>query len=242
MAEKTLPLGTQVTIRGMNGFDEDVLSNQKKLRSGEAINEVLANCTQRLVVLGKEPKTKVSPADIARLKTPDRSALLIEIRRETYGDDVLIDIQCPLCREKFAITQDLSKLETRPAPQNPDGTLKSGPYSLTLELPDLEGAVAPREVQVDLLDGRLEQELMKTKENLMTMSMFLRIKAVEGVHQNKVFDWLQSLPSKTRKSLRTEMAKFECGVEEDRTADCTGCGEEVSFNAIQQPRFFFPAE
>lgn len=254
MAETTLPLGTNVTYRGMTGTDEDLLSNNAKVRSGQAINQILANCTSRLALPGKDAKTNISENDFSRLKSPERSALLLAIRRESYGDDVLIDLQCAACREKFAITFDLAQLKVKPARKAADGTIDPGPYTLTLTLPGVQPAKsgltgveaeddsAPRvrEVVVDFLDGRREVELAKTKENIASMAMLVRIKSVEGVHQNRVFEWLQNLPVASRSALRKEMATTECGIEEEQTADCPSCGEEVAFNALQQPRFFFP--
>ena len=44
----TLPSGTEIDLVEMTGAEEDLLTNQRLMRNGEAVNQVLANCTKRL--------------------------------------------------------------------------------------------------------------------------------------------------------------------------------------------------
>ena len=39
-----LPSGTELELREMTGAEEELLTNQRLIRSGEAINQVLRNC------------------------------------------------------------------------------------------------------------------------------------------------------------------------------------------------------
>ena len=44
----TLPSGTEIDLVEMTGAEEDLLTIQRLMRNGEAVNQVLANCTKRL--------------------------------------------------------------------------------------------------------------------------------------------------------------------------------------------------
>lgn len=233
MAELTLPLGTSVTYRGMTGRDEDLLTNVNKVRSGEALDELMANCVSRLAVPGADEKTNIRPTDITKLGQPDRTKLILQIRRESYGDTMRAELKCtnPTCGNQFSVDVDLSQLPEKPAPEG------ERPYPITITV---NGEAV--NLKVDYLDGVREKQLAKTKEDLLTMGMFLRIRSVDGIHPNKVMEWLKDLPVRARKQLRDELMKLECGVQTSSTADCPSCGEEVAFDVQQQPGFFFPAE
>lgn len=43
-----LPSGAELELREMTGAEEELLTNQRLIRSGEAINQVLRNCFVRL--------------------------------------------------------------------------------------------------------------------------------------------------------------------------------------------------
>lgn len=231
MPEKTLPLGTTVEFRGMRGREENLLTNDAKMRSGDGIEELLTNCTLRLAVPGKPEKTNILVSDIASLMEPERKAFLIAIRRESYGDEMRVELRCPSCKVEFAVNVDLSLLPEKPAPEG------ERPFTTTVDVDGTTAAV----VKFDYLDGRREKELAKTKVDVMTTALLLRIREVEGTPRNKQAAWLQDLPVLALKKLREDIQKTECGIDTKRTADC-GCGMEVEFDVMHQPGFFFPQE
>ena len=58
-----LPSGTELELREMTGAEEELLTNQRLIRSGEAINQVLRNCFVRLsetTAPDREPVTRTS--------------------------------------------------------------------------------------------------------------------------------------------------------------------------------------
>jgi len=44
----TLPSATEIDLVEMTGVEEDLLTNQRLIKTGEAINQVLANCIKRI--------------------------------------------------------------------------------------------------------------------------------------------------------------------------------------------------
>ncbi len=43
-----LPSGNEIELREMTGAEEELLTNQRLIRSGDAVNQVLANCILRI--------------------------------------------------------------------------------------------------------------------------------------------------------------------------------------------------
>lgn len=237
MAELTLPLGTHVTYRGMTGRDEDILTNQKKFRSGDAIDEVMASCVQSVTTgEGEDAKTKdyIQVGDIRRLKTPERIALLYAIRQASYGDTLEVELRCtnPSCGEEYSVSVDLKEMDNIPCPADYAGD------GFEVAVEDAEGE--SRKVIFDYMDGRREQQLAKQTQGVATFAMLARIKEVEGVHKNDIKQWLLDLPVRQRQVLRKKMADFECGLDTELRADCTFCGTENSFQPHGTKDFFFP--
>jgi len=222
----TSPLGHEIAYRGMTGKDEDILTNRKKVQSGEGIIEILANCT--ISIDGKSP---ISTLDIDKLFEPDRRALLFAVRRESYGDELEFEVQCDGCRANFAATFDLGQTPELPLPA--DFNDETG-FDIALS----DGTT----VRYTYLTGPQERKLMREKNDLLTANMLLRITAVSGLHQNDLRRWLKDLPVALRKELRLAMEARECGPNPQVTVDCTNCGQEHSVIVHQQPSFFFPAK
>lgn len=235
----TLPLGVEAQIRGMTGREEDLLTDQKKARSGEAINEVLANCTVSLTlpegyIKGEPAKTitKVQTGDIRRLKGPDRLALLLAIRIESFGPDMAVELKDPGADgEKFIANIDLSTLE-RKACGKEGAAIDIGPYDITLS----DGT----RVTVQHLDGKSEQAVAKaTPGKELTTAMFYRIVEVENLHANDIKKWLEDLPIRRRTELRQKMAETDCGI--DTSVQVTApSGAEFKIDVQEQLSFFFP--
>jgi hypothetical protein len=234
-----LPLGGAARIRGMTGRDEDILTNRKKLQSGEAVDEIMANCVEALGSLvetdGLDPefiveKDFVQISDILRLKTPDRMAILQALRIESFGEEMDIEFQCE-CGEKSAFKVDLTKaVSDRPLPgdYNPD-------YGFEVKLSN--GQI----IQFDYMSGNREKTLAKQKDNLVTMGMLARLGEVENVDKGDRRSWLLNLPVRFRSELRKLMVSKDCGPDTNITADCTHCDAEHRIDVQGQPGFFFPA-
>jgi hypothetical protein len=87
-------------VRELNGVDEEAIS--KAGSTGRA----LAVMVQRgLVSIGMEKPTK---EDLDRLLSGDRDAILIGIRRVTFGNTVQFGFPCPHCKEGLEVEVDLT--------------------------------------------------------------------------------------------------------------------------------------
>ena len=223
MPKMTLPSGITIEYRGMTGRDEDLLTNRKKLMSGEAMDEILKNCI--IDFGGKAPML----SDVEALISPDRIALLLAIRIESYGDSMDVELDCgneACAGNKTRVTVDLSTIESTPLPEGEGG------FEVTVE---------GKRVKFGYLTGKKERALAKTKEDLLTTAMALRLIEVEGIHANDHKKWLRDLPVAGRRTLRDAMAATDAGPQTVKTADCSSCGNELRFDVQAQVSFFFPA-
>jgi hypothetical protein len=106
-----LPSGTELELREMTGTEEELLTNQRLIRSGEAINQVLRNCFVRL-----GEKTDPDLSEVMNLLSGDRLFALVRLRQISLGDEVELELSCPnsACRMTNFVTVNLEDLKFTP--------------------------------------------------------------------------------------------------------------------------------
>ena len=106
-----LPSGTELELREMTGAEEELLTNQRLIRSGEAINQVLRNCFVRL-----GEKTDPDLSEVMNLLSGDRLFALVRLRQVSLGDEVELELSCPnsACRMTNFVTVNLEDLKVTP--------------------------------------------------------------------------------------------------------------------------------
>lgn len=237
-----LPLGAAVKYRGMTGREEDILTNEKKRRTGEFIDEILANCVQEMGTLTDEGfqaadgMKVVQEGDILRLKAPDRTALLLAVRQASYGDEMDMETKCVNCENLFSVNVDLSEaVEHRPVPED---YIEGRGFEVTLA----EGTEEEVVVTFDYMNGHGERMVSKQQDAILTAAMRARLKEVSGIHKNDLKNWLLDLPIRLRNQLRNRMAEKDAGPDMSFTFDCPYCSQEHRESLHSSPGFFFPEE
>jgi hypothetical protein len=86
-------------VRELNGMDEEAVS-----KAGSAGKALAAMLQRGVISIGSNPADK---ADLDQLLSGDRDALLIGIRRVTFGDTIDMEITCPHCTTELEVTVDL---------------------------------------------------------------------------------------------------------------------------------------
>lgn len=159
----TLPTGLEAELREMTGAEEEILTNPRLIRSGDAINQVLANCVVRLGEL-KSPSVK----DVLDLLSGDRLFLLVRLRQVSLGDEVTLELACTnaTCRHVNAIRVGLDELEVTPyGPEREFNTTLPG---------------SGHTVTFVHLDGHMEKRLAALKEPSISSAMTIRIREIDG--------------------------------------------------------------
>ena len=88
-------------VRELNGMDEEAVS-----KSGSPGKALAAMLQRGVVSIGTNP---VDKNDLDQLLSGDRDALLIGIRRVTFGDEVEFQIDCPHCKTELEVSVNLIK-------------------------------------------------------------------------------------------------------------------------------------
>jgi hypothetical protein len=88
-------------VRELNGMDEEAVS-----KAGSAGKALAAMLQRGVISIGSNP---VDKADLDELLSGDRDALLIGIRRVTFGDTVDFEFPCPHCNTELEVAVDLVK-------------------------------------------------------------------------------------------------------------------------------------
>jgi hypothetical protein len=95
-------------VRELTGADEEAITKARQGGVGKFISTLLASGT---VSVGGE---KTSPVLLSNLLLGDRDMLLLEIRRATYGDDIVWErYSCMHCGEEFRLSVTLDEIPIR---------------------------------------------------------------------------------------------------------------------------------
>ncbi|HEX2254628.1 MAG TPA: hypothetical protein VHQ65_15270 [Thermoanaerobaculia bacterium] len=150
--EVTLPRGLErggavarrATLRAATGADEEVLAEAAGELPAARVSRLLGRC---LVALDGEPVDGAATA--RRLAVGDREALLLHLRRLTFGEVMDCLLACPACGERMDLEVAVADLLLAPAeaPATVETTVtgEGGPFAVRFHPPtgaDQEAAAA----------------------------------------------------------------------------------------------------
>lgn len=216
-----LPSGPEIELREMTGAEEELLTNQRLIRSGDAVNQVLANC---IVRMGENEE--VSTKDVLDMLSGDRLFVLVRLRQVSLGDEVELDPVCPntACRAKNHILVDLNDL-----PVTPYGEEREFVFTL----PGSGG-----KVRFVHLDGHKEKRLAQISEPNISSAMMIRILEIDDAAPSK--KTLAEMSMRDRAALRAEMLRVDAGIDTNVECDCESCGARIRTKLEAEPSFLFP--
>ncbi|MBT8341084.1 MAG: hypothetical protein HKP58_03600 [Desulfatitalea sp.] len=216
-----LPSGIEIELKEMTGAEEELLTNQRLIRSGDAINQVLRNC---LIRIGE--KTEPTVSDVLELLSGDRLFTLVRLRQISLGDDVELELSCPnsACRMTNYLTVNLEELEVTP-------------YTDQREF-DFKLPGSKKTVRFGYLDGHKEKRLAGLREPNITSALLIRILDIDGKPPSKKI--LAEMSMRDRGELRKEMARVDAGIDTSVESECDGCGTRVRTRLEAEPAFLFP--
>jgi hypothetical protein len=201
----------------MTGAEEELLTNQRLIRTGDAVNQVLKNCIVRLDE-NEEPSVK----DVLDLLSGDRLFILVKLRQISLGDDVELELTCanPACRAANMVTINIEELETTPYGEDRE-------FAFTLP-------GSGRKVMFGYLDGHKEKRLAALKEPSISSAMLIRI---IDIPSKKL---MNEMSLRDRSALRQEMLRVDAGVDTTVEVDCESCGTRIRTRLEAEPGFLFP--
>ena len=216
-----LPSGTELELREMTGAEEELLTNQRLIRSGEAINQVLRNCFVRL-----GEKTDPDLSEVMNLLSGDRLFALVRLRQISLGDEVELELSCPnsACRMTNFVTVNLEDLKVTPYGEEREFAFK------------LLGS--KKTVRFGYLDGHKEKRLASLREPNITSAMLIRLLDIDGKAPSKKS--LAEMSMRDRNALRQEMSRVDAGIDTSVETECDGCGSKIRTRLEAEPAFLFP--
>ena len=216
-----LPSGDEIELREMTGAEEELLTNQRLIRTGDAVNQVLANCTLRI---GEDEE--IGPKVVMDMLSGDRLFTLVKLRQVSLGDEVELDLVCPsaACRAKNRVTVNLDDL-----PVTPYGAEREFMFTLP---------ASGSKVRFVYLDGHKEKRLAQMEEPSLSAAMMIRILDIDGNAPTK--KTLNEMSMRDRSALRQEMLRVDAGIDTSIESDCDSCGTRIRTRLEAEPGFLFP--
>jgi len=217
----------ELEVYYLTAKEEDILTAPNLLRSGRVMDHLL-----RSVLVDRS----INPED---LYLGDRNAILVWLRSTGYGAEYPVDISCRFCNSTFEHEFDLSELDIRFLEKEPD---EEGLFYL----PVTKKTVRVRFLTVAddyAVDKLVEQRAKKTggSGNPMTAKLMAHVRDVEGLEPDARKNFIESLPVRDSKAIRSFISKYEPSIVMRQDAKCKSCGElneEVVIPITQ--RFFWP--
>jgi hypothetical protein len=234
--ELTCPSGLRIRLRGIKGKDLDGLRDKRRIATGEAISQLLDDCT--LDVLDRAVYTKLPTFLWADALVGDRMQAIIKLREATNGPTYDFRLRCgdKECRQMIDWTIELPDLPVRELP--PESA------RLFMEANIFETEVAGTKVKFRLNTGRdqvrlaklaaqLESKLaqrkaggsVRSEEGRTLLSLSGRIVQIDGV--TDIMSFLGDLDLEDITDLMRSMDTVDCGVETTIEVICSGsegCG------------------
>ncbi len=216
-----LPSGTEIELLEMTGVEEELLTNQRLIRSGDAVNQVLANCILRI-----GENTEPAASDVLNMLSGDRLFALVRLRQVSLGDEVEMDLVCSnqACRAQNHALVNLNDL-----PETPYGSERE----FTFTLPS-----SGQKVKFVYLDGNKEKRLAQMQEPTISSAMLIRILDIDGNPPSKKA--LAQMSMRDRSALRAEMLRVDAGIDTTIELDCDSCGGRIRTRLEAEPSFLFP--
>ncbi len=208
----TLPSGPEIELREMTGAEEELLTNQRLIRKGESINQVLKNCILRI---GENAEPSIQ--DVLDMLSGDRLFVLVRLRQISLGDEVNLETNCTAI--------NLEDLEVTPYGEERE---------FAFALPG-----SGKTVRFGYLDGHKEKRLAALKEPNITSAMMIRIIDTDGKPPSKKA--LAEMSLRDRNALRQEMARVDAGIDTAVEVACEACGTLLRTRLEAEPAFLFPS-
>jgi hypothetical protein len=230
-SSSSLPSDGILHVRSMTGEEEQILSTQRYVKKGQAIDMIFKNCV-------REP---ISPAGLLSI---DRTWLLIYLRGISYTPDYEVEIKCSECGKKFETVIDLDHdITVTNCPDDfsqdnlTDKLPKSG-YKFTYRLPtgrDESSVTDHREQKISRqMDGGHDDTWMYRAA--------LLISDIEGLTEKVAIQSLiPRLPIQDVAYIRTTLTNPPFGVDTKVDIMCPYCSEGFKVEMPMDTNFFFPA-
>ena len=223
---------TELEIKHLTAKEEDILSNEENIASGQVFDMLLSN-----ILIDKS----INPADLLE---GDKTALLIAARITGYGSKYVASGECPSCKKINNFTFDLEKCLEIPEYVLPEGVREEdGIFRFNIDMNNLEFGVK-------VMDGQDRDYLSEQKNRREELKIngsetidFLNMVVVEV---NRITDraslnqLFEVLPIADVRKIKTIYSKITPSVDFVQEVECSGCGHVSERQVPFSLGFFWP--
>ncbi len=223
-------LGGEILVRPMTLTEEKILSTNRLIKTGQALDMVFRNCV----------KSDINPSD---LLSSDRLFLMFWLRAISYGNEYTFSLRCPnnTCNRKFKYTVDLGNQpvkEIEPDTVEPiEVKLPKSGATLFYNLPRGRTEAAIRrqqrdvQVNVDDVDNSMTDRLKIMTARIITPDG-------EELEKNKWQMFFNSLVGFDAAAIRESITETDAGVEPIKDISCPFCDEQFDEDIPVTADFF----
>lgn len=231
--EITCPSGLRGVIRGLKVRELTILTDQKLVRSGRILTEIVKNCWLKTLDAGPYSFGGATPNPLpwVEMLSADRLFVFKEIRIATFGPNFEFEVTCleELCKHKFLATVDLSGFPVKQlSPESRTHLQMNTPF---------EVSIGGHQLSFRLMLGKDEERLRYLMADLglsiITAGYMCRITAIEGVDitDDETFkEWIEDLDYAEGLKLSAAMDKVDASVSTTTTLRCLRCEAEWDIN------------
>lgn len=219
-----------IEVHYLTAKEEDILTSPNLIQSGKLLDVLLASVLKN---------KKIKPEDFL---LGDRNTILVWLRTTGYGEDYPVQVQCEHCGHEFVNTFDLSSLDIKELPVEPDD---DGLF--TCELPSRKNTIRfslltcgdEQKIQRKIDDTK---KLTRTQVNpASTIRMRFSIREVDGNSDAAYISrYVDTMPVKDSRVFRKKFAEIEPGTVMEQEMTCPECGERSDEAIPIRANFFWP--
>jgi hypothetical protein len=222
----------KVEVKYMTAKEEDLLLSPGLQKAGLAIDRMVESLLVDKRIRAKE------------LLVGDKNAILINARKNAFGDEYEFSYMCEKCGTQNSHVKDLNDISIKEIVQNDSCTIsESG--TLMVRLPKSNALIELRFLKGED-ETAIEQVLEKRlKSNLPVESLLTRyrymIVSVNGNDQtDNIISFIESMPILDSNFLRKRYAEMNPDIEFNFSSDCKKCGHTNEGGVPITANFFWP--
>lgn len=238
-------LSGEVQVYPMRAADELLMKSPDALMSGFAVESLMQSCVPSI----KYPRM---------ISTPDLDVLFLAIRAASYGNEMEIEVTCPVCEQESSIMIDLRVLLSQSSMEIPDNAVQLSPEVTAYIRPyDLNNATQislaayseARAVQMSEGDPEAHQKQinesykrMTDVDIAMTSDCVLQIVVPDGAVTDKkhIRDFMQNIPRDWMKAINDRLKALNgAGLDKTTPVGCAHCHHTWVSKTEFDPSSFF---
>ena len=221
----------EIEVRHLTAADEDILTSRALLRSGKAIDTMLAS-----VIMNKS-------INVNDFISGDKNAILTFLRITGYGAEYDVEIECPGCNDTIKHEFDLSKLTMRFLDVEPMGPGQNRfdfvlPSGVRIEFKLLNSA---EDQQITDIQEKLKRATNSPLEKNITTKYKHQIVSVEDKDdQTYINNFVDTMNLRDSRAFRTYLEEVEPDVNMKQEFKCRMCGHTEEMEIPITVGFFWP--